>query len=63
MRCPNLVKKDAFHCMTVDDSYRPSQYQLMEYCKDRLHSICPFYLGYQKKQAQLQESLGAVGAR
>ena len=51
MRCPNLVKKDMHRCRTIDESYRPSQFQLWEYCKTHRHKICPFYVGYQRKQA------------
>lgn len=48
--CPNLVKKDTDRCVTVNDSYRPSAFQQREYCKGGRHKICPFFLGYQKRQ-------------
>ena len=50
MGCPNLKMADVFRCETVDDSYSPSNFQLREYCKGR-HHICPFFLGFQKRQA------------
>lgn len=53
MKCPNLVKRDKHHCVTIDDSYIPSIFQLREYCKGRLHTICPFFLGFQRRQARI----------
>lgn len=61
MKCPNLVKKDMHRCVTIDDSYCPSHFQLREYCKGRLHRICPFYLGYHKRQEQFRRSLETGG--
>ncbi len=52
MKCPNLVKKEMHRCRTVDESYRPSQFQLTEYCKTRLYRICPFFVGFQRRQAE-----------
>ena len=49
MVCPNLSMTDVFRCVTVDDSYSPSNFQLREYCRGR-HQICPFFLGFQKRQ-------------
>ncbi len=60
MGCPNLVKRDMHRCRTIDESYRPSDFQLWEYCKTGRHKICPFYVGYQKKQTSL--STAAVSA-
>jgi hypothetical protein len=53
MKCPNLLKREMLRCKTIDESYKPSQFQLHEYCKTLRHKICPFFLGYQKKQAGL----------
>ncbi len=52
MRCPNLIKEGMHRCRTVDESYCPSYFQLREYCKTRLHRICPFFVGFQKRQAE-----------
>lgn len=48
MQCPNLVHKERLHCHTTNDSYRPSHYQLKEYCHALNHTMCPFYLGFRK---------------
>ena len=52
MGCPNLVVKDVPRCFTVNDSYCPSVFQVREYCSRRRHKICPFFVGYQKRQAE-----------
>ncbi|MGA2192922.1 MAG: hypothetical protein ABSG42_06030 [Nitrospirota bacterium] len=55
--CPNLIKRENHRCVTVNDSYCPSYFQLREYCKTRMHKICPFFLGFQKRQAQFLEGI------
>ncbi len=52
MSCPNLVKRETHRCRTVDESYCPSYYQMWEYCKTQRHKICPFFVGFQKRQAE-----------
>lgn len=49
MRCPNLLVADTPRCVTVDDSYSPSYFQLREYCGGR-YAVCPFYVGYHRKK-------------
>jgi hypothetical protein len=50
IRCPHLLKRVAYRCCTVDESYSPSNFQLREYCTTDRYSICPFHLGLQARQ-------------
>ena len=59
MRCPNLMVADTPRCITVDDSYSPSYFQLREYCGGR-YGICPFYLGFQKIRTRRQGASRAL---
>ena len=54
MGCPNLVKLvNKLACKSVssgpkpvDKPYKPSPFQLREYCKNKQHWKCPFYSMY-----------------
>ena len=61
--CPNFVKRDMSRCVTIDDSYYPSAFQQREYCKGARHRICPFYVGYQKKQASMEPEPALVAGK
>jgi hypothetical protein len=56
-RCPYLLKRAAYHCCTVNESYCPSNFQLREYCTTVLFKICPFYLGYHLNQNVRKEEM------
>jgi hypothetical protein len=58
MRCPKLIKEKTDLC-SQNSNYRPSRFELREYCKTRLHKICPFFLGYHHS-AKLKETENAL---
>lgn len=43
--CPYLSGKDVRVCRVQRDAYIPSDYELREYCRNRLYIMCPLYLG------------------
>lgn len=58
MRCPKLIKEKTDLC-SQNSNYCPSKFELREYCRTRLHKICPFYLGYHHG-ANLKETKNAL---
>lgn len=44
MKCPHLIKWLTFACKAKEKLYFPSSFQLDEYCKQKLHRKCPFYV-------------------
>jgi len=58
MRCPKLVKEKTDLC-SQNPNYCPSKFELREYCRTRLHKICPFFRGYHHS-ANLKETENAL---
>jgi hypothetical protein len=48
MHCPYLCHR-VDECHAVEPSYRPSEFQLDEYCATEMHQRCPYF----RKQALL----------
>lgn len=44
-KCPHLIKcaPSACKAKALNNLYRPSAFQLSEYCRKRSHWKCPFY--------------------
>ncbi len=45
MKCPHLEGKFTLSCNIGKSSYLPSLFELVEYCRNKRHTICP--LNYQ----------------
>jgi len=44
MECPYLTGVYMKYCIAEKHDYVPSVYELREYCKERQHRVCRFYL-------------------
>jgi hypothetical protein len=44
MKCPHFTKSVSFACKAYYKLYFPSHFHLLEYCKQKEHKRCPFYL-------------------
>ncbi len=44
MRCPLLTGKYMLSCSALKEVYVPSAFELEEYCKKPLYTMCPFYM-------------------
>ncbi len=44
MKCPMLTGKYMFSCKALKEVYIPSIFELEEYCRKSLHTMCPFYM-------------------
>jgi len=44
MKCPYLTKWVTFACKADYKLYFPSSFQIQEYCNQKEHKRCPFYL-------------------
>jgi hypothetical protein len=41
--CPNLCKNDTFICTVFHRIYKPSVSQVLDFCDNQKHRVCPFY--------------------
>ena len=44
MNCPMLTGKYTLSCTARKEVYVPSNFEFKEYCKNTLHTMCPFYM-------------------
>jgi hypothetical protein len=44
LKCPHLAKWVTFACKADYKLYFPSSFQTQEYCNQKEHKRCPFYL-------------------
>lgn len=44
IKCPNLSKRDVWGCRADSQFYKPSNFQLYEYCRTKSHKKCPFFM-------------------
>jgi hypothetical protein len=44
MNCTHLAKGKKAACRALEKAYKPSLFQLGEYCRSDEHRKCPFYL-------------------
>ncbi len=44
MNCPMLTGKYMLSCTALKEVYVPSVFELQEYCKKSLHTMCPLYM-------------------
>jgi len=46
MKCPQLAHHNDVICRAGGETYKPSPFQLEEYCRSKNHEECPFYVHF-----------------
>jgi hypothetical protein len=65
MKCGFFEEKSGLACNATVKEYRPSSFEIREYCRTGRHKICPFYFRKQavKNQADLKGKENLIRVR
>jgi hypothetical protein len=61
MECPYLSGLYMKYCISEKHDYVPSVYELREYCKERQHRVCQYYL--RADAATVTNAMQSVGEK